>query len=358
MAKPRKGSVRHPSGLVVREASLSRAQPLKWIWQRRLLIGYINLMVGEEGIGKSTVAAWIMAQITKGKLKGDLHGKPANVAVIGDEDDFDNIWTPRLHAAGADLRGRVKFIESGPSGVLDLRHDYKALSAFIKEEEIALVYFDQLLDNIGATNNWKDKEVRDALAPLRGVVRETNTSALTTLHPNKRGGSFRDRVSGTPAFNALSRSSLYVGPHPYDGSRRALVRGKGNYSQEPKSFEFGIAERKFVIGKNHRKRTLTTSRVDDPAFGQLTADDVIDGYERGGPGSESKAAVAKRELARLFAGGKKREPGPVQEKLEADHGISKRTSANAARAIGLVSSKSGFPAQTFWSFPASDGGEE
>jgi hypothetical protein len=85
-------------GLAVRGADLSRVRPVRWLWDRRLLLGYLCLLLGAEGMGKGTVAAWLIARLTKGELPGDLEGVPARVLVLGDEDAFDSVWVPRLHA--------------------------------------------------------------------------------------------------------------------------------------------------------------------------------------------------------------------------------------------------------------------
>src|SRR5687767_4953631 len=98
-----KGNIKHPSGLVVRRARLSNARPFAWAWDQRVLLGYLNLLIGEEGVGKGNLVAWIAAQLTRGLLPGDLLGQPSKVLIAGDEDSFDHIWVPRLKVAGADL---------------------------------------------------------------------------------------------------------------------------------------------------------------------------------------------------------------------------------------------------------------
>lgn len=243
MAKRVKQSavLRHASGLTTRNADLSRSQPFRWAWHERVLLGYLNLQIGEEGVGKGNLTAWQAARITRGELPGNLKGTPERVVFVGDEDAWDHIWVPRLEAAGADL-SRVEYIEAGPKGgALDVRTDADALRAYIEDVGVRFVYFDQLLDNLGVqTDSWKDKQVRDALAPLRGIAQATDCAMLASMHPNKREGTFRDMVSGTPAFNALSRSSLLVARHPHEDGRVVVVRAKGNYSAEPPAFEFRI----------------------------------------------------------------------------------------------------------------------
>ena len=67
------------------------------------MLGYLNLLVGEEGVGKSVFAGWVAAQTTRGRLPGTLEEAERRILVVGDEDDWNNVWTPRLKANGARL---------------------------------------------------------------------------------------------------------------------------------------------------------------------------------------------------------------------------------------------------------------
>ncbi|MGD1059786.1 MAG: AAA family ATPase [Solirubrobacteraceae bacterium] len=230
----------HPSGLRITTADLAQSRPPQWAWSERLPIGYLSLIIGNEGAGKSTLACWILARLTRGELPGKLQGEPINVGVIGDEDSFAHVWTPRLHAAGADLT-RVKILDRPEGGYIELQRDKDKLASAIDLEAIRFCYFDALIDNLGAdTNDWHSKDVREALQPVRWIARELNIATVGSLHPNKRGSTFRDLVAGSSAFNAVSRSSLLLAAHPEDDSRRVLVRGKGNLSATPPAVEFSI----------------------------------------------------------------------------------------------------------------------
>ena len=345
------GSVKHKSGITYRAGDINDARAFEWAWKDRILLGYLNLLVGEEGVGKGNLAAWVIAGVTRGTLPGSLAGKPRNVAVIGDEDSWSNIWGPRLHAAGADL-DRALHIESVEDGVLDVREHADALAEFIAAKKIAVVYFDQLLDNLGYTDNWKDKQVRDALAPLRGVVREANVAGVLTLHPNKRGGSFRDRVSGTPAFNALSRSSLLVARHPNDPERKVAVRAKGNYAVEPPAFEFLIEGRELKVG-DRKRRTISTSLIVDVRETSLRADDVLDataGRRREG----SKADIARRSLKAMLQDGEPHLAGKVQQQLKKLHRLDARTVTRASTELGVKKWQDGFQGPWLWQLTPDD----
>lgn len=334
------GVLRHDSGLVLRDANLKRARPFKWAWDQRILIGYFNLQIGEEGIGKGNFTAWVAARITRGELPGDLFEKPSRVAFIGDEDAWDHIWVPRLHAAGADL-SLVEYIESGPGGTsLDLRSDADALRSYVTDREITLVYFDQLLDNLGYTDSWKDKEVRDTLAPLRAIAQKASCAMLASMHPNKRQGTFRERISGTPAFNALSRSSLLIASHPDEPGRAVVVRAKGNYSVEPPAFEFRIEEQRLRVDG----RTIITSRITDQRESQLRRDDLLD--QR--PSRDtSLAGQARTLLAELFPGDEVRPAAEVLELMEAE-GFPKRVVQEARKEVGLHTWQHGFQGPWQW----------
>ena len=263
--------------LTVRRADLGRSEPPRWAWSERIVLGYLNLLIGNEGVGKGTLIAWLIARLTRGELPGDLYGEPAGAAVIGDEDSFDGVWTPRLYAAGADL-ARVVQVERPDGGFVNLREDRDQLAAVVKGEGLAVLYFDQLLDNLGVeVDDWRTKQVREALQPLRSIARELNIAALGSLHPNKRGDTFRQLVCGAVAFNAVSRSSLLLAHHPDDQTRRVAVVGKGNLARRPASVEFVLAEhsftanghtftvpvaRDFATGAAHRRRPHRRRRRD------------------------------------------------------------------------------------------------
>jgi hypothetical protein len=257
--------------LTVRDADLARSQPPRWLWLHRVVLGYLNLLLGNEGIGKSTLVAWVIGQVTRGELPGDLRGRPMGVGVLGDEDSFDDVWTPRLHAAGADLT-RVVQIERPDGGFVNIREDRERLAAVVREHELGLLFFDQLLDNLGVgVDDWRQKAVRDALQPLRSLARELDIAVLGCLHPNKRADTFRQLVAGAPAFNSVSRSSLLLAEHPDDESLRVLVRGKGNLSQAPEAIEFQIAEHRFSANGHDFKVPLAQSFQ----AGDLTVDDLV-----------------------------------------------------------------------------------
>lgn len=258
-------------GLRARPVDVSRIRPVRWAWDGRIPSGYLSLLLGAEGVGKGTATAWMLSRLTRGELPGDLHGQPTPVLLIGDEDAFDSVVVPRLSAAGADLDLVHTLHEADDE--IDLRRDAERLRNLITRGGFRVLYIDALLDTLGVdTDDWRSKSIRDALRPLRRMARDLDVAVLASLHPNKgQRGSFRDLLSGSHAFNASSRSSLFLTVHPDDDSRRVLVRGKGNLSAAPPSFEFAIEGRELQLNGH----TFSVPLVAEPTEGELRVEDLL-----------------------------------------------------------------------------------
>ncbi len=161
-------------GLTVRPADLGRSAPPRWAWQHRVVLGYLNLLLGNEGVGKGTLVAWLIARLTRGELPGDLRGRPVGVGVLGDEDSFDDVWTPRLHAAGADLT-RVVQIERPDGGFVNIREDressapYATSTVSASSSSISYSTTSELAPTIGARKRFVMRCNRCGHSPARST---------------------------------------------------------------------------------------------------------------------------------------------------------------------------------------------
>jgi hypothetical protein len=332
----------HPSGLRVRTPDLARSQPARWAWHRRIVLGYLNLLLGNEGIGKGVLAPWVFARLSRGELPGDLAGSPAVVGIVADEDSFDSVWTTRLHAAGADF-DYIRHIERADGWSIDLSEDGKRLQLAAELEQVRVLYLDALIDSLGVNvDDWRTKQVRHALQPARALAREFNVAVIGSMHPNKRADNFRQLVSGASAFNAVSRSSLLLAEHPDDESRRVLVRGKGNLSVAPAAVEFDIASAHFTAnGRDFNEPHAVNFTESD-----LTADDLIRIPVQPAPAGEARTA-ARKLIAAALADRQWHPAGPIIADC-AQHDVHERAARRAARDIGIEQERRGFPAAVWW----------
>lgn len=273
------------------KADLTQARPAKWAWKHRIYLGGLSLIIGGEGVGKGTQAAWMIARLTQGELDGEFEGQPVNVAIVGTEDSFQSIWVPRVHVADGDLDHLMQ-LERPDGGVLGLQDDKYGIGRALQENNVKLLYFDSLLDNLGTeTNAWYDKGVREALDPARWLADELGIAIVGSLHPNKRGESFSHIVSGARAFNAVSRSTMFLAEHPEKENVKVFLRGKGNYAEAPEAKEWSLVKAEFDYNGHH----FDMSKVEDMRPSEVTLDDLLDKFS-GEPKHDKKKSKVEEAM--------------------------------------------------------------
>lgn len=228
---PDESGVRH---VVLTPASKIKPRPVFWLWDGRLALGTLGLLAGREGLGKSTLAYWLAARITRGDLQGEFIGQPRGVLVCATEDSWEHTIVPRLMAAGADLervyRVEVRSADDIQVG-LSLPRDLVKLEHAATEAHAALLLLDPLMSRLGDLDTHKDSEVRQALEPLVGVADRASMSILGLIHHNKSGAADPlQLVMGSKAFTAVARSVHTVVPDPDDDgeTRRLFGTPKNN----------------------------------------------------------------------------------------------------------------------------------
>ncbi len=210
--------------LVFTPASKITPRPVIWAWdttppgagpaetQGRFPAGSLVLAVGHAGLGKSQFACWTTARLTNGTLPGCHYRKPRSVVYCTSEDSWEMTIVPRLMAAGADL-GRVyhvRVVDDGdPHARLTLPVDTALLEAGI-EHDVVMVVLDPLLSMIDhGINDYRAREVRQALEPLVAIADRTRCLMLGLAHFIKATGNDPLLlVSGSAAFGQLVRAAL------------------------------------------------------------------------------------------------------------------------------------------------------
>lgn len=214
-------------------ASTVKLRAVRWLWDGRLPLGSLCLLGGREGIGKSTAAYTLAADITRGRLDGDHKGTPRAVIVCATEDSWGHTIAPRLLAAGADL-DRVYRVDvstgDGTSGSLSLPNDVTALERQMRDVGAALLLLDPLMSRLDAAlDTHKDSQVRQALEPLSALADRTGATVLGLIHVNKsRTSDPLSSLMGSRAFAAVARSVLYVIADQEDVGLRLLGLAKNN----------------------------------------------------------------------------------------------------------------------------------
>lgn len=238
--KPHQSTGRaQPEPVLIRMSDI-QSEPVSWLWSRRLARGKLTTLMGDPGLGKSFLTLDLAARMTTGRPWPD--GEPttiADVILLTAEDGLADTVRPRLDACGADPR-RVWILDAvrtrhGDTRAFSLATDVDRLRETIDQTKAVLVIIDPLSSYLGATESYKDTDVRRVLGPVVRLAQETRVALVGLLHLNKdtkAGALYRGMAS--MAFVSIPRIVLVVGPDPTEpdayrlGAQRTLASLKQN----------------------------------------------------------------------------------------------------------------------------------
>ena len=230
--------------LRVTRGSEVKTKRVLWVMQDWLPCGSLTLLAGREGLGKSTLAVAVCAQITRGELEGELFGTPRNILYVHTEDAREFTVAPRLIAAGADM-DRVLFVdvqtELTDDGTLILPYDTLALEKVIAEHDVALVVLDAATSSMSSELSGKDdRAVRQYLEPLSQLAGRQNCVVFGLCHFGKRDGADTGKlILGSIAWSQVARSVLSVALDE-DSGHLVVTNTKGNLAPRTRSMEARI----------------------------------------------------------------------------------------------------------------------
>lgn len=327
---------------------------VRWLWRGWIPLGMLSLLLGLPGRGKTTLAERLGADVTRGRLAGNLNS-PANVLVVSYEDAIAETLVPRLIAAEADL-DRVDFVACKEAGrVLDLTRHLPDIERRASVTGTKLLVIDPLVAGMprGDVNSHRDQDVRSVLAPLAALAAAQGLAVLATMHFSKSAVSALLGAGGSIGFVGAARSILVFGVDPEDeegaeGPRRVLAHAKCNVGRLQKSRALTLTEH--VIGPFDTE-PIVTSRVEIGDQCDVSADDLVRDTDR----KLSPRVRAERFLRDLLADGPHRATEVFDLAEDADVAVS--TLKRAKRDLGIDSfqrrTPSGKP-EWWWKLPPED----
>ena len=332
---PQPTDARH--AVFVRLSEVEREE-VSWHWPGRTARGKITILMGDPGLGKSWLTCDLAARTTRGATWPDGGTAPCgDVIILTAEDGLGDTVRPRVEDLGGDL-SRVHVLTAikdleGNEYTLSLSRDLPQLEAKIVETGAVLVTIDPFSAYLGATDSYKDADIRRVLTPLAALAERTRVVVVAVMHLTKDDK--RRAVSrglGSMAFVAASRVTLAVGRDPDDSDpngRRIVAPIKSNLSEPAPALAFRLTDGRFCW--------------DEQSPADVDVDEVL-----GGVHSEERA---EREDAKAFLL-EALADGPVLSKdLERDakaNGIAQRTLFRAKSSLGVQAQKVGFGSDGKW----------
>lgn len=329
-------------GAVLRCMADIEPEEVHWLWQERIPLGKLTLLIGDPGLGKSLLTVDIAARLSRGIRFAD--GAPcerASTIFLSAEDDAGDTIRPRLDAAGADVL-RVYVLDavrvSRPDGstaekTFSLESDIGHLeSALARLPDVRLIVVDPLSAYLGGTDSHSNAEMRGLLSPLTAMASRRGVAILGVTHLRKSPGQAVHRAIGSIASVAAARAAWAIAPDPADQQRRLFLPVKSNLSGPAAGMAYRVASAGATARLEWEVGPVT-----------MSADDVLgeNGAKDGGT-----LAGAREWLGDALADG----PLATQE-LEArarNAGIAWRTLRRAADEIGVHRRKRGFGGGWEW----------
>lgn len=256
-----------PRTLVGRSLGSVQPRSIQWLWAGWVPKGYITLLAGETGAGKTTVLADITARVTTGMpWPGEFHAQPgenatrpgpirppARVLWLGSEDGIEEMTVPRLMACGADLNNVIEIqgvTQEGQRNTFSMQDDLRAVDewlAFAESEcnPFAMLVIDPVTSYLPGQKLKKVDlndagQLRTVLEPWLILAQKHRIAVVCVTHFAKdTARAMLHRVLGSAAFAQTCRSLIAVIEPPAtedyepDQFEKAMLQVKVNLPEHP-----------------------------------------------------------------------------------------------------------------------------
>jgi hypothetical protein len=283
-----------PRELVFRSLGGVQMHAIEWLWTGWIPKGYITLMAGETGAGKSTILGDVTSRVTTGApWPGEYDcpnawRKPERVLWLGSEDSIEEMTVPRLTACGANLANVVEIqgvMQEGKRNTFSMQDDLEAVSKGLAEARdmgnpFAMLVIDPVTSYLPGQKLRKVDlndagQLRTVLEPWLILAQTYNIAIICVTHFAKdTNRSMLHRVLGSSAFVQTCRSLCAVMEQPRteeeepDPHAKVFMQVKMNLPEHPGGAWKFHTER-VEVGVDHRNgKPIYATR---PAWDELDA---------------------------------------------------------------------------------------
>lgn len=221
-------------------------EKVDWLFEPYIPLGEVTLLVGDPGVGKSTVAQAIATAVTRGGSIGGIPVKKGKVIFMSAEQSLSKITKPRFMQMQADMSQIVCPDEDDPNGdTKPFMLDFGGIQV-LNEQAAAwgadLIVIDTMTAYIEAARDINTaNSVREWMRKLIAVARANNLAILVLMHPNKTNSTNPlYKIMGSIDFVGAARSALYAGADSEDDEMRAVNHVKSNVGPKGKTLGYAI----------------------------------------------------------------------------------------------------------------------
>lgn len=217
-----------------------------WLWEGYLPRGVPSLLYGPSNRGKSTLARYIVAALTRGEgLPGMKPKRPVPVLWYAAEEDYRSVVAPRLEAAGADMR-YLHFpdeLRDGSKRTTLILDSGRHIQAAVERTKAGLVVFDAIFDFAGGSQSpFCNDTAQACMQALADMGRQTGAGFLGIAFPKKGGrGPALEAISGGMYWMNRARAALLNAPHPTEPKTAFLICSKPALCETPPALRWRLS---------------------------------------------------------------------------------------------------------------------
>jgi KaiC/GvpD/RAD55 family RecA-like ATPase len=225
-----------------------QAMEQQWVWPGRIPVGYLSMIVGLPGTGKSLLSLDMAARLSRAADWPDgAKNSGGATIIVAVEDDAPTVIRPRLLAADADMSKIFHFtgsrsIASKKFRPWDMERAQDLDDAIQRVPDAKLVILDPLS---ALAPKWHSLNcqttVRYLFDPLTQIAASRNVAIIIVAHLRKSEATVAsDRVHGSIAITASARSVWTITEDPAIPGRRLFLCSKMILGEKPAGLSFTV----------------------------------------------------------------------------------------------------------------------
>ncbi len=301
----------------------------EFLWKPYIPLGFVTIIEGDPGLGKSWLTIMIAAAVSRGKcLPGQKSKRKGKVLIMSAEDDPRITLRPRLDACN----GNPEMVFYAEDHFTFDKKGMETLRRSIHRHRPLLLIIDPIVAYIGGNVDLhRANETRPLFRELAEIASSYKCAIVIVRHLTKSGNENATyRGIGSIDIIAAVRSALLVDKDLDDPRNlRAVLHHKANLSHQGRTLLYQIERVKKRPGSRFRWK----------GFAAYDISEFMQRRQKRRGASDDKRKTAVELLKQLMAKG----PLPATElaTIAEAAGVKSRTLARAKKELGVKSERKG-----------------